>query len=70
MYLPWPFGHPLGASDNLDQQTAVLHKAFETLYAIHFPGKIVDVAWPWREQSYPRYASCTIAEKPPSQVTA
>jgi hypothetical protein len=70
MFLPWPFGHPLGAPDNIDQQTAVLHKAFETLYAIQSPGEIVDVDWPWRGENYPRYSSCTIEERPPSRVTA
>ena len=70
IFLPWPVGHPLGEPDNIDQQTAVLHKAFETLYTIHSPGQIVDVDWLWQGQSYPRHPSCTIAERPPSQVTA
>ncbi len=70
IFLPWPFGHPLGEPDNIDQQTAVFHKAFEALYTIQSPGEIVDVDWPWRGGNYPRYASCTIAERPPSRVTA
>jgi hypothetical protein len=53
IFLHWPFGHPLGEPGRIDQQTAVLTKAFEALYTIETPGEIIDVGWPWRRQTYP-----------------
>jgi len=53
IFLRWPFGHPLGEPGNINQQTAVLGKAFDALYQIREPGAIVDVNWRWRLESYP-----------------
>jgi len=53
IFLRWPFGHPLGEPGNVDQQAAVLGKAFEALYQIDRPGSIIDVNWRWRRESYP-----------------
>jgi len=43
IYLRRPFGHPLGEPFDVSQQTAILKKAFDTLYAISKPGEIVDI---------------------------
>jgi D-proline reductase (dithiol) PrdB len=51
--LAWPFGHPLGEPGNMNQQAAVLGKAFEALYQINEPGTIIDVDWHWGMESYP-----------------
>jgi hypothetical protein len=53
IFLRWPFGHPLGEPGNVDQQAAVLGKAFEALYQINTPGSINDVNWRWHRESYP-----------------
>jgi D-proline reductase (dithiol) PrdB len=53
IFLRWPFGHPLGEPGNVDQQAAVLDKAFEALYQIDRPGSITDVNWRWHRESYP-----------------
>jgi len=50
IFLKWPFGHPLGEPERIDQQTAVLNKAFEVLRTIESPGEIIDVNWPWRRK--------------------
>lgn len=47
IFLPWPFGHPLGAPGHAAQQAAVLEKALDALSAIRTPGEIVGVDWPW-----------------------
>jgi D-proline reductase (dithiol) PrdB len=53
IHLRWPFGHPLGEPGRSDQQAAVLAKAFDALYRIDEPGKIIDVPWRWRRETYP-----------------
>jgi hypothetical protein len=53
IFLAWPFGHPLGQPGNINQQAAVLGKAFETLCQVKEPGVIIDVNWPWGMESYP-----------------
>jgi hypothetical protein len=53
IFLHWPFGHPLGEPGNVNQQAAVLGKAFEALYRIKEPGAIIDVNWRWRKEAYP-----------------
>ena len=53
IFLRWPFGHPLGEPNAINQQAAVLNKAFEALYAIDRPGKIIDVGWRWHRETYP-----------------
>jgi len=52
IFLRWPFGHPLGEPHRRNQQSAVLSKAFEALYKIESPGKIIDVGWRWRRETY------------------
>ena len=52
IFLRWPFGHPLGEPYRVDQQTAVLYKAFEALCTISTPGQIIDVDWRWRRETY------------------
>jgi D-proline reductase (dithiol) PrdB len=52
IFLPWPFGHPLGEPDRRDQQSAVLLKAFQALNEIQSPGTIIDVGWRWRGETY------------------
>lgn len=54
IYLHWPFGHPMGEPGNIHQHAAVLAKAFEALYEIQTPGRIWDVNWRWRRESYPQ----------------
>ena len=53
IFLKWPFGHPLGEPGKVDQQSAVLARAFAALYDIDTPGDIVDVKWRWRRETYP-----------------
>jgi hypothetical protein len=52
IFLHWPFGHPLGEPGHIDQQTAVLGKAFDALFSITSPGEIMDVGWRWRRKAY------------------
>jgi D-proline reductase (dithiol) PrdB len=54
IFFRWPFGHPLGEPNNINQQAAVLDMAFEALYTIDTPGKIIDVKWRWRRETYRR----------------
>lgn len=65
IFLPWPFGHPFGEPGNIDQQTAVLYKAFEALYTIQSPGEIVDVGWRWRRMDYSRQPCFNIPGRTP-----
>lgn len=53
IFMRWPFGHPLGEPGHIDQQAAVLGKAFDALFSITSPGKIMDVGWRWRRETYP-----------------
>lgn len=46
----------MGEPGRIDQQAAVLRKAFEALYTIDTPGKIIDVGWRWRIKKYPQQA--------------
>jgi hypothetical protein len=50
--LKWPFGHPLGEPFNVSQQRAVLTEAFNALYTIDVPGKIIDLPFKWRRHQY------------------
>jgi hypothetical protein len=68
IFLSWPFGHPLGEPGCIDQQTAVLHKAFEALYTIQTPGEIIDVNWRWHQKEYGRQHCRNTPKK--SQSTA
>jgi D-proline reductase (dithiol) PrdB len=52
IFLKWPFGHPLGEPNHIDQQRAVMRKAFEALMEIKTPGTIIDVPWRWKRESY------------------
>ena len=54
IFLHWPFGHPLGEPHHINQQAAVLGKAFDALFAITSPGEIVDIGWRWRRETYSR----------------
>ncbi|GBE00443.1 hypothetical protein BMS3Abin07_02494 [bacterium BMS3Abin07] len=48
----WPFGHPLGEPFHVAQQRAVLVEAFNALYSITTPGKIVDIPFRWKREKY------------------
>jgi hypothetical protein len=52
IFLKWPFGHPLGEPFNVSQQRAVLTEAFNALYTIDVPGKIIDLPFKWRRHQY------------------
>ena len=43
IYLRRPFGHPLGEPFDVSQQTAILEKVFDALYAISEPGEIAGI---------------------------
>jgi D-proline reductase (dithiol) PrdB len=53
VFLPWPFGHPLGEPFYQAQQMAVLRAAFEALYAIQRPGEILDLPFRWKRETFP-----------------
>jgi len=55
VFLPWPFGHPLGEPGNIRQQRAILFEAFQALYSITTPGKIVDLPFSWRRFDFGEY---------------
>ncbi len=55
IHLKWPFGHPLGEPFNRDQHHAVLARAFEALYGLIEPGRIVDIPFRWRKETYPEF---------------
>ncbi len=52
VFLPWPFGHPLGEPFNVAQQRRVLIAAFKALSTITTPGEIVDLPYRWRKEKY------------------
>jgi len=52
VFLRWPFGHPLGEPFQVAQQRTVLTEAFNALYTIDTPGKIVDLPFKWRRHIY------------------
>lgn len=52
VFLRWPFGHPLGEPFHQAQQRAVLWEMFRALYGIETPGKIVDIPFRWRRETY------------------
>ena len=52
IFLRWPFGHPLGEPGHIDQQAAVLGKAFDALFSITSPGDIMDIGWRWHRETY------------------
>ena len=54
IFLKWPFGHPLGEPFHVAQQRAVLAEAFIALLSIKEPGKIVDLPFRWKRESYDR----------------
>ena len=49
IFLPWPFGHPLGEPFNVAQQRTVLEDAFDALYSIETPGTIIDLPYAWKK---------------------
>jgi hypothetical protein len=49
VFLPWPFGHPLGEPFNVDQQKAVLMEALRALHSIKTPGEIIDLPFEWKK---------------------
>jgi len=57
VFLRWPFGHPLGEPGRSQQQRAVLLEAFRHLYAIHEPGRIVELPFRWRREDYADYVA-------------
>ena len=52
IYLPWPFGHPLGQPFDIAQQLTAIERAFEALYSISTPGEITDIHLEWDKESY------------------
>jgi len=52
VFLPWPFGHPLGEPFNVAQQRTVLEDAFDVLYSIKTPGAIIDLPYAWKKERY------------------
>jgi len=50
VFLPWPFGHPLGEPFNVTQQRTVLMAAFNALSSIAEPGEIIDLPYRWRTE--------------------
>jgi len=48
VFLPWPFGHPLGEPFNVAQQRKVLMAAFYALSTIKNPGEILDLPFRWK----------------------
>lgn len=52
VFLPWPFGYPLGEPFNEAQQRTVLMDAFKALYSIKTPGEIIDLPYRWRREIY------------------
>ncbi len=52
IFLRWPFGHPLGAPFNNEQQRVVLAEALRALYTIYEPGTIMDLSYKWRRERY------------------
>ena len=52
VFLPWPFGHPLGEPSNVAQQRTVLMEVLAALYSIKTPGGIVDLPYRWKREIY------------------
>lgn len=53
LYLPYPFGHPMGEAFNGPQQRAILLAALEGLASIAVPGTILEPGWRWRRHRFP-----------------
>jgi hypothetical protein len=56
VFLPWPFGHPLGEPFNVAQQRTVLVDALSALCSITAPGTIIDLPYPWRKKKFAQSA--------------
>jgi D-proline reductase (dithiol) PrdB len=50
VFLPWPFGHPLGEPFDVVQQRTVLLSALHALQSITTPGSILDLPYRWRTE--------------------
>jgi D-proline reductase (dithiol) PrdB len=48
VFLPFPFGHPLGVPNNASQQRSVLTATLDALYDIEKPGSIISLPYRWR----------------------
>ncbi len=71
VFLPWPFGHPLGEPFNVAQQGIVLIATFDALYSISTPGEIVDLPYKWKREKQSLYEEAKIRrldEKPEGLV--
>lgn len=52
LFLPWPFGRPLGEVGHRDQHLHVLLAALELFSSVREPGAIVAPDWPWRRTRF------------------
>ena len=48
VFLRWPYGHPLGRPDHVEEQHRVLADALRLLESATEPGVIVDLPYRWR----------------------
>lgn len=55
VFLPWPFGHPMGEPFNAAQQRTVLVAALDALYSISTPAQIVDLPYKWKREKQSLY---------------
>jgi D-proline reductase (dithiol) PrdB len=52
LFLKWPFGHPIGEPFNIPQQRTVLIRALKAIYSIKTPGRIIDLPYRWKRETY------------------
>ena len=52
IYLRFPFGHPMGEPNNINQQFAVLRDCMKALKEIEEPGTIINASYRWRRTQY------------------
>jgi hypothetical protein len=55
VFLPFPFGHPMGEPFNVAQQRTVLIAAFDALYSISTPAEIIDLPYKWKREKQSLY---------------
>lgn len=52
LFLPYPFGHPLGEAFHTAQQRTILSDALSALETVTLPGTILEPGYRWRRHRF------------------
>lgn len=64
LFVDWPFGHPMGAPGNTEQQMTVLKQALRALVTLEVPGTIVDLPYLWSQRDFQGLAAAVRYDSP------